>query len=86
MNSLYLTFETSLEDDDGTVRQIPLLPGGADMEVTGKNRGKFVDLSIQTKFVTAIRESIQEVRLGFLELTDHQETLVEVSGLGRNYF
>eukprot|EP00045_Choanoeca_perplexa_P012032 m.129844 g.129844 ORF g.129844 m.129844 type:complete len:760 (+) comp15859_c0_seq2:37-2316(+) len=62
-----LTFVVSHEEY-GEVKEVPLKPNGADIDVTISNRAEYVDLVLQNRFVDRVSSQVASFRKGLTAL------------------
>jgi ubiquitin-protein ligase E3 C len=68
-SDLALSFTVTVEEFGGT-REIPLLPNGADMEVTNSNKHLYIGLVAKYYVYDRIREQSEAMTRGLLEVID----------------
>jgi len=69
VENLYLTFSIDLEDGFGNMKNVELIPNGANIDVTDANKKQYIDLMVKyklrntydTKQLTAIKKGFYEI-------------------------
>ncbi|KAJ1427147.1 Ubiquitin-like domain superfamily [Sesbania bispinosa] len=71
-DALGLTFVREVEEL-GHRKVVELCPGGKNIVVNSKNRGKYVDLLIQDRFVTSTSEQVSHFAKGFADILSNSK-------------
>ncbi|XP_073003491.1 E3 ubiquitin-protein ligase UPL5-like [Typha latifolia] len=71
-DALKLTFSRDIESQ-GSRKNIELVPGGNEIAVSSRNKEQYVDLLVQSHFVTSISNQVTHFALGFADILAESE-------------